>query len=149
MLIYTVALQLLLWLIDVQRRLMSVIGMLRKAEGTFTLSLQSEISVQWAAVVGRGPLEPATQADLDNISARRAAAFSSAVLQLHAGIGVFCADIVLPSLFLMCDPPDGWVFYLILYGLMRNLARLGFLTSPVRSEGMPAFLTLRERFKDG
>ena len=37
-------------LVDLQRRLMSIIGMLRKAEGTFSL-FKCEISVQWTAVV--------------------------------------------------------------------------------------------------
>ena len=45
-------------LVDLQRRMMSIIGMQRKAEETLSLSLQCEISVQWAAVVGKRPVGP-------------------------------------------------------------------------------------------
>ena len=64
---------------------MSIIGLVRKPEGSFLLSLQYEISVLWAAVVRKGPIGPVIQADFGNMSALRGAAFSNAVLELHAG----------------------------------------------------------------
>ena len=61
------------------------------AEGS---SLQYEVSAQWTAVVRKGPIGPVTQADLDNISALRAAAFLNAVLELHAGEGSLLHKVV-------------------------------------------------------
>ena len=51
------------------------------------LALRSDhrSAVQWKMFVRSGPIGPVTEADLDGVSALRAAAFLDDVLNMHAG----------------------------------------------------------------
>ena len=122
-----------------------------------------------------GPIEPVTQADLDNISALsprccmlglvrfdRRSVFGGLLLLLGAagigcwrirwfvhrsGLGLMWFPVLLSSSAILLSLQMVRVLYLILRGLMRNFERLGFLTSSALSGGMLADLTLRESLR--
>ena len=64
--------------VDLQRRLMSMLGMLGKLEGILSLSHND---ARWAAVVRSGQMGPVTQADLDNVTALSGLAFADAEIE--------------------------------------------------------------------
>ena len=81
-------------LVDLQRMLMSILGMLRTLEVNVSISLLLEMGVQWAAIAKSGPIGLVSWADLDDVAVLSGQAFADAVLSLHAEMEKFSHKVV-------------------------------------------------------